>query len=62
MRFESSEAIGIKSTQIHALSGEEIIVSNSSLTGDRIRNYKRMNERRVEFSFRVNHATAREHL
>ena len=56
------ERIGLKSTRIRALSGEEIVVSNSNLTSTRIRNYKRMNQRRVEFSFRVNHATMQEQL
>ncbi len=50
--------IGIKSTRIAALSGEEITISNQELTGARIHNYKRMAERRVVFSFGVLYETA----
>ena len=43
------ERIGLKSTRIRSLGGEQIIISNSDLLGTRIRNYKRMHERRVAF-------------
>lgn len=56
------EHIGIKSTRIRALAGEEVIISNSNLTSRKISNYKRMNQRRVEFSFRVSHQTSQEQL
>lgn len=56
------EDIGIKSTRIRALGGEELIVSNSNLTSSRIRNYKRMSRRRVEFTLRVGHQTTLEQL
>lgn len=41
------EKIGLKTTRIRSLGGEQIIFSNSDLLGTRIRNYKRMHERRV---------------
>lgn len=41
------EKIGLKTTRIRSLGGEQIIFSNSDLLGTRIRNYKRMYERRV---------------
>lgn len=41
------EKIGLKTTRIRSLSGEQIIFSNSDLLAARIRNYKRMRERRV---------------
>ncbi len=41
------EHIGIKTTRIRALSGEELICSNADLLGSRVRNYKRMVERRA---------------
>jgi small-conductance mechanosensitive channel len=43
------EHIGIKTTRVRSLGGEQIIFSNSDLTDSRIRNYKRMNRRRVVF-------------
>jgi len=49
--------IGIKSTRIKALSGEEITMSNQELTGARIRNFKLMEERRVVFGFGVLYET-----
>lgn len=47
------EYIGIKTTRIKSLQGEQIIFSNSNLTNARIHNYKRMNDRRVVFKFGV---------
>lgn len=47
------EQIGLKTTRIRSLSGEQIIFSNGDLLNSRIRNYKRMFERRVVFSFGV---------
>jgi small-conductance mechanosensitive channel len=41
--------IGIKTTRIRALSGEQLICSNTDLTNSRVHNYKRMMERRVVF-------------
>lgn len=43
------EKIGLKTTRIRSLSGEQIIFSNSDLLAARIRNFKRMHERRVAF-------------
>jgi small-conductance mechanosensitive channel len=47
------EDIGLKSTRVRALSGEEVIFANSDLLNSRIRNYKRLEERRISFSFGV---------
>jgi small-conductance mechanosensitive channel len=47
------EYIGLKTTRIRSLSGEQIVFSNADLLKSRIRNYKRMTERRVVFSFGV---------
>jgi small-conductance mechanosensitive channel len=41
------EKIGIKTTRIRALSGEQIAVSNSDLVKTRVHNFKRMAERRI---------------
>lgn len=43
------EKIGLRTTHIRSLSGEQIIFSNSDLLATRIRNMKRMHERRVTF-------------
>src|SRR5690606_3974724 len=47
------ERIGIKSTRLRSLSGEQIIISNGDLLSSRLRNYKRMYERRVVFQTRL---------
>ncbi|MFL5785815.1 MAG: mechanosensitive ion channel family protein [Bacteriovoracaceae bacterium] len=44
------ERIGLKTTRLRSLGGEQIIISNSDLLSTRIRNYKRMHERRVMFA------------
>lgn len=44
------EKIGLRTTRLRSLSGEQIIVSNSDILATRIRNFKRMKERRVIFS------------
>lgn len=51
------EHIGIKTTRVRSLSGEQIVLSNSDMLNSRIRNYKRMNERRVLFQFGVLYQT-----
>lgn len=49
--------IGIKTTRLQALGGEELVISNSELTSTRINNYKKMNTRRVVFEFGVEYDT-----
>lgn len=51
------EHIGLRTTRLRSLGGEEIVFANGDLTKSRIRNYKRMNERRVLFGFGVEYAT-----
>jgi len=51
------ERIGLKTTRLRSLSGEQIIFSNSDLLGSRVRNYKRMYERRIAFSLGVTYDT-----
>lgn len=58
----SVEQIGVKSTRLRSLGGEQIIMSNADLLGSRVRNYGRMNERRVVFSLSVTYETPREKL
>lgn len=45
--------IGLKSTRIKTLQGEELIVSNKDLTSNSIRNYKNMDSRRVAFEIGI---------
>ena len=47
------EHIGIKTTRIRSLGGEQLVFSNSDLTNSRVRNYKRMQKRRVVFKLGV---------
>ena len=56
------ENIGLKSTRIRSLSGEELIFSNNDLLNSRIRNYKRLEKRRISFSFGVVYGTPLEKL
>lgn len=56
------EHIGIKTTRISSLDGEQLIFSNSDLTKSRIRNFKRMEKRRVMFKFGVVYQTTLENL
>jgi small-conductance mechanosensitive channel len=53
----SVEYIGIKSTRLRSLSGEQIIMSNSDLLSSRVRNYGRMSERRVVFGTSIIYET-----
>lgn len=53
----SVENIGIKSTRLRSLSGEQIIMPNADLLGSRVRNYGRMVERRVVFGTSVTYET-----
>jgi len=56
------EHIGLKTTRIRSLGGEQLIFSNNDLLKSRVRNYKRMSERRVLFSFGVVYQTSLEKL
>jgi small-conductance mechanosensitive channel len=54
------ERIGIKTTRLRSLWGEQLVFSNTDLTNSRIRNYKRMERRRVVFSVGVTYQTPRQ--
>lgn len=53
----SVEHVGLKTTRIRSLGGEQIVFSNSDLLNSRIRNYKRMSERRVVFTVGITYQT-----
>lgn len=56
------EHIGIKTTRIRSLTGEQLVFSNNDLTSSRVRNYKRMQNRRITFSIGVTYETSLDHL
>ncbi len=56
------EHIGLKTTRIRSLSGEQLVFSNSDLLGSRLRNFGRMAHRRVVFSLGVTYQTPRDKL
>lgn len=58
----SVEYIGLKTTRLRSLSGEQLVFSNTDLLGSRIRNYGRMYERRVVFKIGVTYQTPRDKL
>ncbi len=51
------ERIGIKSTRIRSIQGEEIILSNKELTSAKVHNMKRMTRRRAEFDIGITYET-----
>jgi small-conductance mechanosensitive channel len=54
--------IGLKTTRIEALQGEEIVISNTELTSTHIRNFKKMQKRRIVFGFGLTYDTPIEKL
>jgi small-conductance mechanosensitive channel len=56
------EYVGLKTTRIRSLSGEQLVISNSDLLSSRIHNFKRMAERRVVFGLGVTYDTPPEKL
>jgi len=58
----SVEYVGLKTTRLRSLSGEQLVFSNSDLLSSRIRNYGRMYERRVQFNLSVTYQTPRDKL
>ena len=56
------EHVGLKTTRVRSLSGEQVIFSNSDLLKSRVRNFKRMFERRILFSVGVTYQTPHEKL
>ena len=56
------EQIGIKTTRLRSLSGEQLVFANTDLLTSRVRNYGRMYERRVAFKIGVTYQTPREKL
>jgi small-conductance mechanosensitive channel len=51
------ENIGLKTTRIRSVNGEQLIFSNTDLLKSRIRNFKRMQERRVVLTIGISYDT-----
>jgi small-conductance mechanosensitive channel len=51
------DRVGLKTTRLRSLSGEEIIIANADLLKSRIRNYRRMQERRAVFTVGITYST-----
>jgi len=58
----SVEHIGLKTTRVRGLGGEQVVFSNGELLKSRIHNHKRMQTRRVAFVLRVAYGTSEELL
>jgi small-conductance mechanosensitive channel len=56
------ERVGIKTTHLRSLDGELLVFSNGDLLKSRIRNFKRMLDRRIEFTIGVVYQTPLEKL
>jgi small-conductance mechanosensitive channel len=51
------ERVGLKTTRLRSLSGEQLVFSNADLLSSRIRNFGHMKERRVAFSIALTYRT-----
>ncbi len=58
----SVEHIGVKSTRLRSISGEQIVISNTDILKARVRNFGRMRERRAVFQIGVHYETSAESL
>ncbi len=56
------EKIGIKSTRIRTLQGEELVVSNTELTSARVNNFKKMEKRRIVTQFGITYETPQDRV
>lgn len=56
------EHIGLKTTRLRGLGGEQVVFSNGDLLKSRIHNHKRMRSRRVAFTLRIAYGTGEELL
>lgn len=60
--YGNVEKVGLKTTRMRSLSGEQLVFSNNDLLNSRIRNYGQMVERRIVFSIGVVYQTPHESL
>ena len=60
--YGNVEKVGLKTTRVRSLSGEQLVFSNNDLLNSRIRNFGQMVERRIVFSIGVVYQTPHEKL
>lgn len=53
----SVETVGVKTTRIRSISGEQVVIGNTELLKQTVANYKRLRERRIVFGFGVTYDT-----
>ena len=51
------ESVGLKTTRVRSLDGELLVFSNADLLKSRVRNFRRMRERRIQFGVSVTYGT-----
>jgi small-conductance mechanosensitive channel len=56
------EHIGLKTTRVRSISGEQIIFANADMLSNQVRNFGRMQERRIVFTLGVTYETPRASL
>ncbi len=56
------EVVGVKTTRIRSLGGEQIVMSNTELLKQTVSNYKRLQQRRIVFTFRLTYDTSADQL
>jgi small-conductance mechanosensitive channel len=56
------EHVGIKTTRVRSLTGEQLVFANTDLLTSRIRNFERLQERRIAFALGVTYQTEAETL
>ncbi|MDR6890858.1 MULTISPECIES: mechanosensitive ion channel family protein [Variovorax] len=54
--------IGLKTTRLRSLTGEQIVISNTDLLKQVVKNYRRMDERRIAFKFGMSYRSDPEKL
>jgi small-conductance mechanosensitive channel len=52
------EHVGLKTTRLRSLSGEQVVLSNKHLTDSKVQNFKKMTRRRAVFQFEVEYSTS----
>ncbi len=60
--YGTVEKVGLKTTRVRSLSGEQLVIANTDLLNSRIRNYGQMIERRAVFTLGVTYQTPPEKL
>ncbi len=56
------ENVGLKTTRLRSVTGEQVVLANSDLLGSRLRNFGRLRERRILFPLGVTYGTSQENL